>query len=168
MSEPQAAVAAAQIDKLPGIIGTHIRLGTALLERLRELAPPGIVLPAIDSRDTHSYWFCLLRLAAGAFRCSREEFVAALVAEGAAAVAGYIPKPVYRYPLFQNHNFFAGQWPLRDAGLTTMDYRTVSCPVAEAMLADSVSLPITPAMPDAVAIETANAVDKVARHFARG
>ncbi len=167
MSEPQAAVAAAQMEKLPDIVATHIRLGTALLGRLRELAPPGIVLPEIDPRDTHSHWFCLLRLAAGAFRCSREDFVTALVAEGAAAVAGYIPKPVYRYPLFQNHNFFAGQWPLRDAGLTTMDYRTVSCPVAEAMLADSVALPITPAMPDVVALETAEAVNKVARHYTR-
>lgn len=166
MSEPQAAVAAAQIDKLPAIIATHIQLGSALLGRLRDLAPPGLVLPEIDPRDTHSFWFCLLRLAEGRFRCTREEFVAALVAEGAAAVAGYIPKPVYRYPLFQNHDFFAGHWPLREAGLTSMDYRTVRCPVAEAMLADSVSLPITPAMTDAVALETAHAVDKVARHFA--
>ncbi len=167
MSEPQAAVAAAQLDKLPEIIATHIRLGTLLLDRLRELAPPGIVLPEIDSRDTHSAWFCLLRLADGVFRCSREEFVAALVAEGAVAYSGYIPKPVYRYPLFQNHNFFAGHWPLRDAGLTTMDYRSVHCPVAEAMLADSVSLPITPALPEAAAIETAEAVNKVARYYAR-
>ena len=166
MSEPQAAVAAAQLDKLPGIIAAHIRLGTALLGRLRDLAPPGLLLPEIDPRDTHSFWFCLLRLAPGAFRCSREEFVAALVAEGATAYSGYIPKPVYRYPLFQNHDFFAGHWPLQDAGLTTMDYRTVRCPVAEAMLADSVSLPLTPAMPEAMAVETAHAIDKVARHFA--
>ena len=79
---------------------------------------------------------------------------------------GYIPRPVYRYPLFQNHNFFAGQWPLRDAGLTTMDYREVSCPITEAVLADSVSLPINPAMTDEIIDQTAAAVAKVARHFA--
>jgi dTDP-4-amino-4,6-dideoxygalactose transaminase len=167
MSEPQAAVAAAQMEKLPAIVAAHVRLSSLLLGRLRELAPPGIVLPEVDPRDTHSFWFLLLRLAAGAFRCPREEFVAALAAEGAVAHAGYIPKPVYRYPLFQNHDFFAGQWPLRDAGLTAMDYRTVSCPVAEAMLADSVSLPITPAMPEAVALETAAAIDKVARYYSQ-
>jgi perosamine synthetase len=166
MSEPQAAVAAAQMTKLPAIIAAHVGLGTRLFSRLRELALPGLVLPAIDPRDTHSFWFCLLRFEAARFRCTRDEFVAALTAEGARAAAGYIPKPVYGYPLFQNHNFFGGGWPLRDAGLTTMDYRTVSCPVAEAMLADGVSLPISPTMSDEFIDQTATALAKVARHFA--
>ena len=166
MSEPQAAVAAAQLVKLPDIVAQHIRLGTVLLARLRELAPAGIVLPAFDPRDTHSFWFCLFRLQADQFRCTRNEFVAALQAEGVVAQASYIPKPVYGYPLFQNHAFFGGGWPLRDAGLTTMDYRTVRCPHAEAMLADGVSLPLSPAMPVEVAVQSAEAIAKVARAFA--
>lgn len=166
MSEPQAAVAAAQLTKLTTIIDAHRRLGLRMLGRLHELAPRGVSLPAIDSRDTHSFWFCLLRLNPAQFSCSRDQFVAALVAEGVVAAAGYIPKPVYRYPLFQNHNFFGGGWPLRDAGLTKMDYRQVSCPAAEAMLAEGVSIPISPAMPDELAEQTAEAVAKVAEHFA--
>lgn len=166
MSEPQAAVAAAQLGKLPAIIATHIRLGTRLLDLLRTLALPGILLPEIDPRDTHSFWFCLLRLEPARFRCTRDELVAALKAEGASAQAGYIPKPVYGYPLFQNHNFFGGSWPLRDAGLTTMDYQTVRCPVAESMLADGLSLAISPAMTDEVVAQTAEALAKVVRHFA--
>lgn len=166
ISEPQSAVAAAQMVKLPNVVATHIRLGSRLLTRLRELALPGIVLPAVDPRDTHSFWFIVLRLELARFRCPRAEFVAALVAEGAHAVAGYIPSPVYRYPLFQNHDFFAGTWPLRDAGLTTMDYRTVSCPVAEAILTDGVSLPISPSMSDEFIDQEADALAKVARHFA--
>lgn len=166
MSEPQAAVAVAQLTKLPAILAAHIRLGTRLLGHLRRLALPGVVLPEIDPRDTHSYWFCLLRLEPARFRCPRDEFVAALHAEGVNAAAGYIPKPVYGYPLFQNHNFFAGAWPLRDAGLTTMDYRTVKCPVAESMLADGVSLPISPALTDEIIDQTADALAKVARYFA--
>jgi dTDP-4-amino-4,6-dideoxygalactose transaminase len=165
ISEPQAAVAAAQLVKLPAIVDTHIRLGQRLLARLRELAVPGIVLPAIDSRDTHSFWFCLLRLSTGVLRCTRDEFVAALVAEGVTCLPGYIPKPVYRYPLFQNHNFFGGHWPLRDAGLTKMDYRTVRCPVAEEMLGEGISVPISPALTEAIIDETAEAFAKVAQHY---
>lgn len=165
MSEPQAAVAAAQLAKLPAILAAHIRLGTRLLGHLKRLALPGVVLPEIDPRDTHSFWFCLLRLEPARFTCTRDEFVAALHAEGVAAGAGYIPKPVYGYPLFQNHNFFAGAWPLRDAGLTTMDYRTVKCPVAETMLADGISLPISPALTDEIIDQTAEALAKVAHHF---
>ena len=166
MSEPQAAVAAAQLSKLAAIIGTHVHLGKRLINALRELALPGILLPEFDSRDTHSFWFCLLRLQSANFRCTREEFVAALTAEGATAAAGYIPKPVYAYPLFRNHNFFGGGWPLRDAGLTSMDYRDIHCPVAEAMLADCISLAISPSMTDDWIDQTAAAVAKVARHYA--
>lgn len=166
MSEPQAAVAAAQLGKLEAIVATHIHLGRRLLNALRDLALPGIVLPEIDSRDTHSFWFCLLRFNTTHFRCTRDEFVAALTAEGATAAAGYIPRPVYAYPLFQNHNFFGGGWPLRDAGLTSMDYRNVHCPVAEAMLADGISLPISPSMTDDWIDQTAAALAKVARHYA--
>ena len=167
MSEPQAAVAAAQLTKLPDILAAHIRLGTRLLGHLRRLALPGVVLPEIDPRDTHSFWFCLLRLEPARFTCTRDEFVTALHAEGVNAAAGYFPKPVYGYPLFQNHNFFAGAWPLRDAGLTTMDYRTVKCPVAETMLAEGVSLPISPALTDEIIDQTADALAKVSRHFAK-
>lgn len=166
MSEPQAAVAAAQLDKLPAIIAAHAALGRRLLDRLAALAVPGLVPPQIDPRDTHSFWFCLLRLAPGALRCTRDEFVAALKAEGVTCSAGYIPRPVYGYPLFQNHDFFAGGWPLRDAGLTTMDYRTVRCPEAEAMLADGISVPISPALTPEIMDQTADAFAKVARHFA--
>ena len=165
MSEPQAAVAAAQMTKLATIVGAHVRFGSRLLDRLRERALPGVLLPEVDSRDTHSFWFCLLRLDLSLFTCSRDDFVAALHAEGAQAAAGYIPKPVYGYPLFQNQNFFGGGWPLRDAGLTSMDYRTVRCPVAEAMLADGFSVPINPGLTDELIDQTADAIAKVANHF---
>ena len=166
MSEPQAAVAAGQLTQLDAIIDAHVRLGSRLLQKLQALALPGVALPTVDPRDRHSFWFCLFRLDLARFRCTRDEFATALAAEGATAVPGYIPRPVYRYPLFQNHNFFAGHWPLRDAGLTTMDYKQVSCPVTEAVLGDSVSLPISPALTDEVVDQTADAVAKVARHFA--
>jgi len=166
MSEPQAAVGAAQLVKLPGIIEAHIRFGRRLLDRVAALGAPGIGLPHLDPRDTHSFWFCLFRVRPGALRCTRDEFVAALQAEGVTCAAGYIPRPVYGYPLFQNHDFFGGGWPLRDAGLTTVDYRTVRCPNAEAMLAEGISVPISPALTDEIIDQTAEAFAKVARHFA--
>ena len=166
ISEPQAAVAAAQLAKLPDIVAAHVRLGSRLLSHLRVLALPGIALPAIAPHDKHSFWFCLLRLEPGRFRCTRDEFTAALQAEGVTAQAGYIPKPVYGYPVFQNHNFFGGGWPLRDAGLTTMDYRKVKCPAAEALITTGISLPIHPAMTDGIIDQTAEALAKVARFYA--
>jgi perosamine synthetase len=44
--------------------------------------------------------------------------VNALAAEGAPASAGYIPVPLHRNPVFLQHGFFAGRWPVREFGLT--------------------------------------------------
>jgi len=48
-----------------------------------------------------------------------------------------------------------------------MDYRTVKCPVAEAMLADGISLAISPAMTDEIIDQTAEALAKVARYYVK-
>ncbi|MBI5770192.1 MAG: DegT/DnrJ/EryC1/StrS family aminotransferase [Verrucomicrobia bacterium] len=157
MSEPQAAVAAAQLTKLGEIVQARVQLGARLHAHVS--AVPGLVPPAIRPGDTSSYWFFLLRVDAERFRGGRDEFAAALRAEGAPASAGYIPKPVYGYRVFQNHNFFGGAWPVRDAGLTTMDYRAVHCPIAEALLGDCLTLTINEAM-------TAGYIDKVGRAVA--
>ncbi|MGY8717397.1 MAG: DegT/DnrJ/EryC1/StrS family aminotransferase, partial [Verrucomicrobiia bacterium] len=108
---------------------------------------PGVMLQPEREEDTHSYWFGMLRFDLEKFRVDRSTLVAALQAEGVVCEAGYIPTPVYGYPVFQNHDFFAGGWPLKDAGLTTMDYREVSCPIAEAVLADCMTMVINEAVP---------------------
>jgi len=84
--------------------------------------------------DRCGYWFYFFRLKPGAFSCDRAEFVKALVAEGVEASAGYIPVPLHRNPVFQKHAFFAGGWPVRELGLTKMDYTTHKTPEAEAIL----------------------------------
>ena len=48
-----------------------------------------------------------------------------------------------------------------------MDYRAVSCPEAETMLQDSISLPLNAAMTDTYIDQVAAAVAKVVRHYAR-
>jgi dTDP-4-amino-4,6-dideoxygalactose transaminase len=96
----------------------------------------------------------------------RAQFVKALVAEGVPAGAGYIPVPLYKIPVFLKHGFFAGRWPIREMGLTDMDYTTVSCPEAEAILADGVRVTIHQAMDEDFVDSMATAVGKVAKYFA--
>ncbi|MFI5356078.1 MAG: DegT/DnrJ/EryC1/StrS family aminotransferase [Opitutales bacterium] len=161
MSEPQAAVAAAQLTKLDDIVARRIRNGTRLTAHLADT--PGILPPVTRPGDTHSYWFYLLRLDLAQLTVSRAEFVEELKAQGAQAGAGYIPVPVYGYKVFQNHNFFGGTWPARDLGATTMDYTQVHCPVAEAILNDCVILPLNEAMTDRYIDKVARALQAVAQ-----
>jgi dTDP-4-amino-4,6-dideoxygalactose transaminase len=163
ISEPQAAVAAAQMTKLPDIVARRNRAGELLTQRLA--GTPGVLLPVVRPGDTHSYWFYMLRLELTRFAQPRAEIAAALTAAGVACSVLLVHKAAYRWPVFQNHNIFGGTWPARDAGLTTMDYRTVNCPTTEAIIDDCVKLPINEAMTDAYIEKVARAIRTVLKRL---
>ncbi len=163
ISEPQSAVAAAQMDKMESITERRHVLGTRLGKQLENI--PGILPHAIPSESFCTYWFYLLRLDFNMLSCDRDTFVKALQAEGAIAAAGYLAAPLYQYPVFQNHNFFEGQWPVRDCGLTTMNYQNVSCPQAEAILQTCVYIRLHEAMDETYIDAVARAIQKVSLHW---
>jgi dTDP-4-amino-4,6-dideoxygalactose transaminase len=163
MSEPQAAVAAAQLSRLEPIVAKRSRLGNLLTEKIACL--PGIEPHQVSSDDRCVYWFYMLRIQPERLRCDRAEFVEALSAEGAPVAAGYIPVPLYGNPVFQQHGFFAGRWPLKEMGLTAMDYSKTSCPEAEAILKTGVRVTIHESMSEEYIVSVAAAIRKVASHY---
>jgi dTDP-4-amino-4,6-dideoxygalactose transaminase len=164
MSEPQAAVAAAQLERVESIAERRSRLGNLLNDEIAGL--PGVERPSVRPDDRCSYWFFMLRVRPEGLRCDRAEFVRALVAEGMPAGAGYIPVPLYGNPVFQRHGFFAGRWPIKEMGLTAMDYTKVSCPEAETILKTCVRVTIHEAMSEGYVRSMAAAIRKVANHYA--
>lgn len=161
MSEPQAAVAAAQLGRLEGIASARARLGAILGAGIAET--PGVLPHGVRPDDRPVFWFYMFRIVPEAMRVDRATFVKALAAEGAPVSAGYIAVPLYGNPVFREHAFFAGRWPVREMGLTTMDYAKVACPEAEAILATGVRVALHQEMTDADAEGIARAVRKVAR-----
>lgn len=164
MSEMQAAVASAQLERLEALAADRARMGDRLTSGLQNT--PGLIVPRVRTGDRCSYWFYLFTLPEGKFSCTRREFAKAVVAEGVTAGAGYIPVPIYQAPVFQKHAFFAGRWPVKELGLTSMDYRKVQCPVAEYILDRSVLLRITDGMANEHIDQIAGAVRKVATYYA--
>jgi dTDP-4-amino-4,6-dideoxygalactose transaminase len=164
MSEPQAAVAAAQLERLEAIVSKRARLGNLLTENLQGIA--GVLPHEVHPQDRCGYWFYFFRLKPGAFKCERSEFVKALVSEGAPVSAGYIPVPLHRNPVFLKHGFFAGRWPVRELGLTTMDYTKHETPEAEAILKSGIRVTVHEAMTDDYIASVAGAIRKVAQHYA--
>jgi len=163
ISEPQSAVAAAQMERMEVIALRRQALATRFSMQLADIA--GILPHEVAPSAFCSYWFYLLRMEEGAFSVDRLQFVEALKAEGVTANAGYIPMPLYQFEVFRNHNFFGGQWPVRDMGLTTMDYRKVSCPNAEAIIKTCIQLKLHQGMDEAYIDGVARAFRKVAQHF---
>jgi len=164
MSEPQAAVAAAQLERLEGIVSKRARLGNLLTEKIAGL--PGVLPHQVNPEDRCNYWFYYFRIQPEAFRCDRAEFVKALTVEGVMAGAGYIPVPLHRNPVFLKHGFFAGRWPVREFGLTTMDYSKHQTPEAEAILQTGIKITVHEAMTEDYIASVADAIRKVASHYA--
>lgn len=164
MSEPQAAVAAAQLTRLEDIVEKRAKLGKLLTENIAGL--PGIIPHEVHPEDRHVCWFYMFRIRPEAFKCGRSEFVKALTAEGASVRGGYIKYPLYKEPVFQNHGFFAGRWPVKEMGLTEMDFTKHECPEAEEILVTNIRVPIYEYMTEEYILGVAKAIQKVVRHYA--
>ncbi|MEK6620622.1 MAG: glutamine--scyllo-inositol aminotransferase, partial [Chloroflexota bacterium] len=73
------------------------RVGRLLNEKLKGV--PGIRPHHADVEDRCTFWFYLFRIDSSVLRCDRDKFCAALRAEGVPSSPGYIPMPLYKYPV---------------------------------------------------------------------
>ena len=164
MSEPQAAVAAGQLTRIEAVTGTRAKLGKLLTKEISNI--PGLIPHGVHPEDSCTHYFYMMRVQPGKFSCDRDKFAAALKAEGIPAAPGYIPTVLYQMELFRQHNFFAGRWPIKEMGLTKMDYNEVKCPEAEAILKDCVRVMIHESMDEEYIRQVGAGIRKVAKHFA--
>jgi dTDP-4-amino-4,6-dideoxygalactose transaminase len=164
MSELQAAFAAAQMNRLEGIASRRAVLGNLLTTELAEVK--GISTPRVHEKNRCTYWHYMLRLQPEKLRCSRTQFVKAAAAEGVSLSNGYIPALLHQLPLFGQHAFFAGKWPVKDMGLTKMDYTQVKLPEADNILATCAITPIHEGMDEDYIRSVARGIAKVAKHYA--
>ncbi|MFO7725326.1 MAG: DegT/DnrJ/EryC1/StrS family aminotransferase [Oceanipulchritudo sp.] len=163
MSEPQAAVAAGQLERLEEMAAGRAWMGDHLDARLEGI--PGVQTPERDKRDRHTFWFYTIKLDLDQLSCDRDTFVKALNAEGVLANDGSFPSTTYQWQVFQEHAFFNGRWPLKEAGGTEMDYSRVSCPAAEAVIRRWFRLILFEGMDASYLDDAAVAIRKVAAHF---
>jgi dTDP-4-amino-4,6-dideoxygalactose transaminase len=164
MTEMQAAVASSQLDRLEGIASRRSQLGRQLSAELAGI--PGIAPHELAPNDRCTHYIYFFRMDPKALKCSRTQLVAALHAEGAEVSPGYIPELIHEMPMFQQHGFFAGRGPIKESGMTNMDYTKVSCPVAKDILNTCVRVQLHEGMSEEHIHQTAAAIRKVATHYA--
>jgi len=154
-------VAKAQFGRLDGLLAARRNYATMLSEGLRDIAD--VTLPQIVPGSTSSWWFYMFRLTPGAFRGNGSAFARALSAEGTFAMAGYIPRPIYREPLFAEKSFFPRNiWPAEVVSGRSYSYVGGICPVAEEVLNTAIRLPVNEFYTEQDAADTVAAVHKVA------
>ncbi|TMR24828.1 DegT/DnrJ/EryC1/StrS family aminotransferase [Nonomuraea turkmeniaca] len=135
MTELQAAVAGAQLEKLPGVVASRRRTAVELIEALRGLGEgegTAIRLPRPDGSqvaielprpDGHAWWLFPLVLPGG----DAPELAAHLGAAGIPARAGYLREPLNQAPLWDRPIYGTSRYPLEG-------YRPAPCPEAERLV----------------------------------
>lgn len=163
MTELQGAVGIAQLRKLDCICERRSRLGLALNAGLQDL--PSLSVMRIPGESTCTYWFYMFRLSLENLTCSREEFCAALSAEGITNRMGYIPDVLYMQPMFQQKQAYPGStFPFE---LSEVHYNRGDCPNAEAILQTAVQVPLNEFYTDEDAKDIVAAIRKVALYYGK-
>lgn len=166
MTELQGAVAIAQLDRLASIVAARNAYGEGITAGIRNL--PGIYPPAIVPGVLSSYWFYMLRIDAEKAGVSRDDFAAALAAEGVDNQPGYIPTCIYEYDMFRNKNVFPGSdipFSIRH-NPDDIRYEKGLCPVAEDVLNTSIRLNVSEFFTKQDMLDTIRAIQKVSRYYA--
>ena len=130
LTEIQAAIARQQLKKLDKFNAHRIEL----VEMLNNSLSTHPFLSPSKGRDRcHSTFYIYpLRFLGHEVGCSREEFVAALNAEGAQFYQGYV-QPLYLQPLYQRQELFKYGYPFSapENDNHTGCYEKGNCPIAE-------------------------------------
>lgn len=134
ISEFQAAVLNAQLDRFPAQFALRERNAALLHARLREV--PGLSLQAVPTYPIrHGNHLFLLRYDADVFGVPRAVFLDAMHADGIPASSCYV-KPLYRQPLFTH----ADLGPYSGATRIPADSAAPPCPNCEALCAGALWL----------------------------
>jgi dTDP-4-amino-4,6-dideoxygalactose transaminase len=167
MTELQGAVGLAQLEKLPGICKRHTAIGDRITAGISGLR--GVYPPLVKEGNVSTYWFYMLRINKAEAGTDAEEFAKALNAEGIPCQKGYIPSPVYLYPLFQNRSAYPGTHAPFDSPYYGREiaYPQGLCPVAEEILETAVKLGVNQFYTDTDVEEIITAIQKVARYYTK-
>lgn len=143
MSEFQAAIARAQLKRLPEQTARRTENADYLYKQMQGM--PGVTLLSTDPRiTTHANHIIVFRYGKEAFGGrSYPDFVAALRAEGIPCSTGYVP--LYKEAVFERFAARNGAWC--QAG-RNIDYPNLSLPVCEAVCQDTVWISPIPLLGD--------------------
>jgi dTDP-4-amino-4,6-dideoxygalactose transaminase len=147
LTDFQAALGLSQLGKLSHFWNRRDQLARGYREHLGSSS--FAELPALPDETRHAWHLFVIMLRLDRLTASRDTIVQALRAENIGATV--------HYPLVYRHPFYRDRF----------GYGEGLCPIAEAVEARLVTLPLFPAMTDADQADVLRALDKVFAHYAR-
>ena len=165
LTELQGAVGVAQLRKLQEIVSRRRRTATLLAEMMDDI--PGIIPPYLVPGANPSWWIYSFNIDEKKLGVSSADFGKALRAEGIPFGVGYIPNPVFDYPVIKERKTFGNSgipWTLPQArqGIT---YEHKDFPGTMEFLGSKFTMSWNEGMTDEDARDMAAGVAKVAKHY---
>lgn len=140
MSELQAAVALAQLEKLEECVGNRTRTADAMTALLQGI--DGVETPKIADNATHVYWKYCLTVDDSKIEGGSVGMANALKEKNIFSAPRYIVKPAFMCQVFQERNTLGdSQFPFNLARPEAIDYRMEAYPDTAKALHDVLVLP---------------------------
>lgn len=166
MNELTGAVAVAQMRKVRGIVERRRKVADGVTKLIKDT--PGVNAPVVREGCKHSWWLYPLTIDEATLTCTPAEFAKALSAEGIPASVGYIGKPIYMTSVFQEYRVYGGGCPFTCERATRRVYKESDTPNTLEILRNIMPLACNEFFTEQDVTDYGNAINKVARHYARG
>lgn len=161
MTELQAAVLDAQIDKVNWVTARRNELGDRICRALEALE--GIEVPRVSEGGRHTYWFLPLLMDQSKLGVSTSKLAQALAKEGAPCGAHYIGQPIFMYDLLREKRIYGDSdfpFSLQPEG-QQVRYERGETPGTEQILDDLLQVSINEKMTDQDAADIISCFEKV-------
>ncbi|MBN1900893.1 DegT/DnrJ/EryC1/StrS family aminotransferase [Candidatus Sumerlaeota bacterium] len=167
MNEITGAVALAQARKLKGIVRKRRKVAHFLSRKLQNV--DGIILTKILPDCRSSWWMFSFYPDKKKIRISPAEFAKALAAEGIPAGCGYIPMPLFEYPVIRDRKTFGSShlpWSL-PAARKNIVYDRNHYPGTMKALTELIVFSWCEGVSEKDALDVYNAIKKLVQYYSR-
>ncbi|MGQ9454809.1 MAG: DegT/DnrJ/EryC1/StrS family aminotransferase [Armatimonadota bacterium] len=165
MNELTGAVAAAQVGKVEEIVEHRRKVAELLTQLISDI--PGVNPPKQRSGCKHSWWLYPITIEEELLRTSPKNFAHALTAEGIPAGQGYIGRPIYMSPLFQERATYGKSGCPFSCKFYGRDirYSPEDCPNTMEILRRIITIPCNEFFAEDDVRDIARAIEKVASAY---
>lgn len=164
MNELTGAVACAQLGKVRDVVERRRKVAEGMTKLIAQA--PGVIPPTVREGVKHSWWLYPITIDQSVLKCTPEQFAKALTAEGIGAGVGYIGKPIYMSPVFQNKQTYGNVGcPFTCPHANAREYKPSDCPNTLEILKNIITLPVNEFFTDQEVNDIGTAVNKVARYY---
>jgi perosamine synthetase len=161
MTELQAAVLDAQLDKVDWVTGRRNEIGERICQAVKNYE--GIEIPGVSEGGRHTYWFLPLLIDQKKLGIATSKLAQAIGAEGAPAGAHYIGRPIFMYDLLRQKKIYGDSsfpFSLQPEG-QEVRYEEGETPGTEQILDDMLQITVNERMTDQDVTDILACIEKV-------